>query len=254
MVRTREQAIRQLYKIADHLHSLNTDENISKVVGASTGVLGGLAIVGSSIATVATGGIAAPLLVAAIAGTTASVAGAGVGIGAAAICSKMSENDFQRGRAILNQDLVNSRRVSELLNMVNDDYAQNDCEIKIDAKSFGINLGASITTGAVSVGAVASRAAALSKVAGMSQGAVRTVNTLVKASTILGWVGIATALPAIGLDVYHIVKSAKSLYDGLPTEAESQIRAAATAMEGLLEGSRESIQALQAYYDAVTGN
>ncbi|KAK2894278.1 uncharacterized protein [Channa argus] len=69
-----KEAADKLNKLASEVDNNNKNVNISKVVGTSVGTAGALSLIGAGIATLLTGGLAAPLLIPAIGATAAGFA------------------------------------------------------------------------------------------------------------------------------------------------------------------------------------
>ncbi|KAF3700624.1 hypothetical protein EXN66_Car016311 [Channa argus] len=69
-----KEAAKKLNKLASEVENNNKNVNISKVVGSSVGTVGALSLIGATVLTFFTGGLAAPLLITGIGATAAGLA------------------------------------------------------------------------------------------------------------------------------------------------------------------------------------
>ncbi|XP_051717011.1 uncharacterized protein LOC127494867 [Ctenopharyngodon idella] len=90
----RKECARKLLELAQELEKVHQDSNIAQVVGAATSVA---SISGALLATILTGGLASPLLVAAAAGTVVSVTSTLVEAG-------MSSSTFNKAIELIKED------------------------------------------------------------------------------------------------------------------------------------------------------
>ncbi|KAL1268588.1 hypothetical protein QQF64_033951 [Cirrhinus molitorella] len=105
----REQCAEKLLELAQELENVHRSSNISKVVGATTSVL---SIFATALATVFTGGLASPLLAAAVAGT---VAGAAVSVTSTLVEAGVSSRTFYTAVDLIKEDEKIGRTIQQLL-------------------------------------------------------------------------------------------------------------------------------------------
>ncbi|RXM96191.1 PiggyBac transposable element-derived protein 3 [Acipenser ruthenus] len=111
----REASAKELRTIADRLDQLRRDVNISRTVGSSVAVVGGLATIGSLILAVATAGLSTPLVVATVGGTAAAVAGAATSAISQIVESYKNGEEFKSARKIMEADESAAAEVAGLL-------------------------------------------------------------------------------------------------------------------------------------------
>ncbi len=111
-IEKREQCAGKLKKLAEELKTHRKNCNITETVGSSVAVAGSVSLIGAGIATLLTGGLAAPVLV----GAAAVCSGAGVGV---SVGTKITEHCISKGTMEEAQKIEkNSNEIAHKINQL----------------------------------------------------------------------------------------------------------------------------------------
>ncbi|PAA69736.1 hypothetical protein BOX15_Mlig024591g1 [Macrostomum lignano] len=245
----RKEVVSRLKEIADEIDKIEKDVNISKTVGTSVSILGGVA---SIAAIVATGGLAAPL----IAGSVA-VAGAATSGGASITGDLLSNNKMKQAQAAMDQDKRSVGEIETLHRKLDARAVQLSKQFNVEPEAVtGLFLMSSmggrqpysgmlgnllpltlacstiITVRTVLTTTVRTTGKGITKAVGQ-------VSTKALTRTVGSVLGAAVASALIVWDVVELVKTAKDMKGGsklrqIATELESEVH----SLEAQLEEAR----------------
>lgn len=272
----REASAKELRAIADRLDQLRRDVNISRTVGSSVAVVGGLATIGSLILAVATAGLSTPLVVATVGGTAAAVAGAATSAISQIVESYKNGEEFKSARKIMEADESAAAEVAGLLEklrimgdriissskgnyLVWDQFAVSDRQSSHMATQR--ILSAFMCFGAAASMGLPYKALAysVSKGGGLAFHGMDKLGPLTskltqkllflssKVGTIVTHgLGIAFAAVGLVLDVTDLVNAAVDLAKGSGNKASDSLRQAADQMDGSLKDLKDTLNNIQA--------
>ncbi|PAA67584.1 hypothetical protein BOX15_Mlig024591g2 [Macrostomum lignano] len=237
----RKEVVSRLKEIADEIDKIEKDVNISKTVGTSVSILGGVA---SIAAIVATGGLAAPL----IAGSVA-VAGAATSGGASITGDLLSNNKMKQAQAAMDQDKRSVGEIETLHRKLDARAVQLSKQFNVEPEAVtGLFLMSSmggrqpysgmlgnllpltlacstiITVRTVLTTTVRTTGKGITKAVGQ-------VSTKALTRTVGSVLGAAVASALIVWDVVELVKTAKDMEGGSKTDAAGKLRQIATELE-----------------------
>ena len=222
----RKKTIKMIRDAADEIDKHYRNVKTSKLVGAGTAIAGGAMTLGGGIATLATGGAAAPVTIPVIAtGATISAAGRGPFAGASIIADATIIPKLQE------QIDADNEILQELLQLKNENHSEAELSAAgpITRAGSGVSVGGRAAATAVRAGKNVPRLGQVGR--SVARGGAAAVEVGRVALQVAAAAGIVVEIVVIPLNIAEIVTSGMSLYRGSETKASRKLREKAKEYE-----------------------